>query len=60
MGDEIGFANEQLMELAGLACAMAVRQKYPLLKRVLVLVGPGNNGGKLKIHLKYSFFKHTN
>ncbi|KAF8626885.1 hypothetical protein AX15_004645, partial [Amanita polypyramis BW_CC] len=41
------FSLDQLMELAGLACAQALakvynREKYP---RVLVCCGPGNQGG---------------
>jgi pyridoxal 5'-phosphate synthase / NAD(P)H-hydrate epimerase len=47
MGPELGFALEQLMELAGLSVASAVRDAYPAssFKRVLVVAGPGNNGG---------------
>ncbi|VDD89763.1 unnamed protein product [Enterobius vermicularis] len=41
---EYGFSVDQLMELAGLSCAHAVAKKYPPGK-VLVIVGPGNNGG---------------
>ncbi|KAK9469274.1 YjeF N-terminal domain-containing protein [Lipomyces arxii] len=42
-----GFSLDQLMELAGLSCAQAVYKSYPPSKysKVLVLVGPGNNGG---------------
>lgn len=46
-----GYSIDQLMELAGLAVAKAIYQEYPPLKtsnnrgKVLVLVGPGNNGG---------------
>lgn len=46
------FSIDQLMELAGLAVAKAVYHEYPLSPRtvsspnkVLVMVGPGNNGG---------------
>jgi NAD(P)H-hydrate repair Nnr-like enzyme with NAD(P)H-hydrate epimerase domain len=35
----------QLMELAGLSVASAVHLEYERCKRVLILVGPGNNGG---------------
>jgi len=41
------FSVDQLMELAGLACAQAVSLTYPDQKELPVLVccGPGNNGG---------------
>lgn len=47
------FSVIQLMELAGLSCAQAIAKCYPLpdaggaphSDRVLVLCGPGNNGG---------------
>jgi NAD(P)H-hydrate epimerase len=48
------FSLDQLMELAGLACAQALATAYPLKKsvadtpsnrRVLVCCGPGNQGG---------------
>lgn len=41
------FSIDQLMELAGLAVAKAVYHEYPSTgkNKVLVLVGPGNNGG---------------
>uniref|UniRef100_A0AAY5EPD2 NAD(P)H-hydrate epimerase n=1 Tax=Electrophorus electricus TaxID=8005 RepID=A0AAY5EPD2_ELEEL len=48
---EYSFSVDQLMELAGQSCAIAVAKGYPLqslLKstpRVLVVCGPGNNGG---------------
>ncbi|XP_062865317.1 NAD(P)H-hydrate epimerase isoform X2 [Trichomycterus rosablanca] len=48
---EYSFSVDQLMELAGLSCATAITKAYPLqslLKnppRVLVVCGPGNNGG---------------
>ncbi|CEP64623.1 NADHX epimerase LALA0_S12e03158g [Lachancea lanzarotensis] len=49
MGPEIGFTLEQLMELAGFSVAQAVLKEYPLAAstktQVLVLAGPGNNGG---------------
>jgi hydroxyethylthiazole kinase-like uncharacterized protein yjeF len=50
-----GFSIDQLMELAGLSCAQAIHEVYtpnqssqsnqPLNQSILVLVGPGNNGG---------------
>nr|SVE75310.1 EOG090X0AXR [Daphnia dolichocephala] len=39
------FGVEQLMELAGLSCASAIAEQFPESKNVLVVVGPGNNGG---------------
>nr|CAG4645724.1 EOG090X0AXR [Lynceus sp. MCZ IZ 141354] len=45
--NEYKFSVDQLMELAGLSCSHAVAECYPSLtyNRVLVCVGPGNNGG---------------
>ncbi|XP_057684619.1 NAD(P)H-hydrate epimerase [Corythoichthys intestinalis] len=48
---EYGFSVDQLMELAGLSCATAITRAYPLSclvkpkPTVLVICGPGNNGG---------------
>ncbi|XP_061110197.1 NAD(P)H-hydrate epimerase [Conger conger] len=48
---EYRFSVDQLMELAGLSCATAVAKAYPLdslvkaTPSVLVICGPGNNGG---------------
>lgn len=43
------FSVDQLMELAGLSCATAVAKSYPIhklvTKAVLIVCGPGNNGG---------------
>jgi len=46
MGD-LAFSIDQLMELAGLAVAQAVADALPAAshRRVIVLAGPGNNGG---------------
>jgi NAD(P)H-hydrate epimerase len=45
--DESGLTFDQMMENAGRAVAEAVRRRQPALngKRVVVLVGSGNNGG---------------
>lgn len=42
-----GFSVDQLMELAGLSVAAALADAYPLPggQRVLIIAGPGNNGG---------------
>lgn len=47
MSAEGGFSIDQLMELAGLSVATAVFKEYPAsnFPRVLILCGPGNNGG---------------
>lgn len=39
-----GFSTYQLMELAGLSIASSVYDAYPEAKKVLAIVGPGNNG----------------
>lgn len=43
----LGFSVDQLMELAGLSVACSVASEYSLgtHKRILVVAGPGNNGG---------------
>ena len=62
------FSVDQLMELAGYSCAVAIAKYYPLetLKnkegRVLVCCGPGNNGGDGLVcarHLKLFGFTPT-
>lgn len=48
MSPEYGYTLEQLMELAGLSCALAINQQYGYSdssKRILIIAGPGNNGG---------------
>lgn len=48
-----GFSIDQLMELAGLSCAGAIADAFPIPDTkssasgaaVLVVAGPGNNGG---------------
>lgn len=47
MGPTFGFSIDQLMELAGLSVASALAAVYPpgTHRRVLILAGPGNNGG---------------
>lgn len=44
--DAIGVTYDQMMEIAGRSVADAIRERMPVEGlRVLVLVGPGNNGG---------------
>jgi ADP-dependent NAD(P)H-hydrate dehydratase / NAD(P)H-hydrate epimerase len=44
--DAAGVSYDQMMESAGRGVAEAIRERYPLAgQAVLVLVGPGNNGG---------------
>ncbi|KAG8450021.1 hypothetical protein GDO86_016634 [Hymenochirus boettgeri] len=49
--NEYKFSVDQLMELAGLSCAVAITKAYPVssftsnFPTVLVVCGPGNNGG---------------
>uniref|UniRef100_UPI00398EAC1B NAD(P)H-hydrate epimerase n=1 Tax=Pristiophorus japonicus TaxID=55135 RepID=UPI00398EAC1B len=66
--DEYKFSVDQLMELAGLSCASAIAKAYPLssLRKqtpaVLVLCGPGNNGGDGLVcarHLKLFGYEPT-
>ncbi|CAO1430353.1 unnamed protein product [Diamesa hyperborea] len=58
------FSVDQLMELAGLACAHSIAKVFPIKKdnenKVLVIAGPGNNGGDglvLARHLSLMNFK---
>jgi len=45
--NEYQFSVDQLMELAGLSCAVAIAKSYPPQKdkKILICCGPGNNGG---------------
>mmetsp|Transcript_120396 Transcript_120396/g.374876 ORF Transcript_120396/g.374876 Transcript_120396/m.374876 type:complete len:261 (-) Transcript_120396:60-842(-) len=47
MSPEGGFSIDQLMELAALSCASALAKEYPreTHPKVLIICGPGNNGG---------------
>eukprot|EP00922_Rhytidocystis_sp_ex-Travisia-forbesii_P018280 GHVS01027177.1.p1 GENE.GHVS01027177.1~~GHVS01027177.1.p1 ORF type:complete len:192 (-),score=21.27 GHVS01027177.1:141-716(-) len=45
MGEDVGYSVDQLMELAGLSVAQAIVDCFPFLRKVLIVVGPGNNGG---------------
>lgn len=57
-----GFALEQLMELAGLSVACAIAAVWPVATRMLVVCGPGNNGGDGLVaarHLYHFGYKPT-
>ncbi|KAH3714611.1 AI-BP family protein [Pelomyxa schiedti] len=56
--NRLGYTLDQLMELAGLAVATVVHMEFPpsTYPRVLVISGPGNNGGDGLVcarHLQY-------
>ena len=57
--NEYQFSIDQLMEVAGLCCAHAVGRAYPLIeggRRVLVVCGPGNNGGDGLVAARHLLF----
>jgi len=59
-----GFTSEQLMELAGLSASMCINKVFPVKDhtKVLVVCGPGNNGGDGLIvarHLSMFGYKPT-
>ncbi|CAD5205922.1 unnamed protein product [Bursaphelenchus okinawaensis] len=59
--EDYGFSVDQLMELAGLSCAQAIHHNYGPCP-VLVLAGPGNNGGDGLVcarHLRLFGFQPT-
>ncbi|CAG9322531.1 unnamed protein product [Blepharisma stoltei] len=51
---ELGFATESLMELAGLSCAQCIFKEY-IPDSVIVVCGPGNNGGDGLIAARHLF-----
>ena len=57
--DNYKFSVDQLMELAGLSCAIAISKCYPVLencsKKILVCCGPGNNGGDGLVSIRFIF-----
>ena len=49
-----GFSIDQLMELAGMSAAMCIQNEYSgVIKKVLVICGPGNNGGDGLVIARY-------
>lgn len=48
-----GLAYETMMENAGYAVAQAIREHCEFLSRILILVGPGNNGGDGLVAARY-------
>lgn len=42
---DFGIPGSVLMERAGVACFAALRERWPDLRRLAILAGPGNNGG---------------
>lgn len=48
----------QLMELAGLSVACAVNKVYPPSSRILIVCGPGNNGGRWALIACAQFARH--
>ncbi len=49
----VGLAYETMMENAGHAVALAIRDHCEFYTRVLILVGPGNNGGDGLVTARY-------
>lgn len=60
MSEIIGYSLEQLMELAGLAVAKAVSKDCSINRRVIVIVGPGNNGGDALVAARHLSAWHFN
>lgn len=55
-----GFSIDQLMELAGFSVACALTAIFPIASRLLVICGPGNNGGDALVasrHLSHFGYK---
>lgn len=49
MSPQYGYCLEQLMELAGLSCALSINKEYYKTsvppQKIFIIAGPGNNGG---------------
>merc|ERR1719235_2622441 len=57
MSEEGGFSIDQLMELAGLSVATALAEEYPATThpKVVLICGPGNNGGDGLVAARHLF-----
>lgn len=51
--DESGLTYEQMMENAGRSVADAILERWPDPRQVIVLCGPGNNGGDALVTARY-------
>jgi len=51
--DEAGLSYAEMMENAGRAVALAIKERFPKGGWALVLVGPGNNGGDGLVAARY-------
>lgn len=61
MGEEIGYTIDQLMELAGLSVAQSVSSCIDKSNEILVICGPGNNGGDGLVTARHLYlFGHKN
>ena len=60
MSDSGGsYSLQQLMEIAGLTVASAVEKYYSKMTRILIVTGPGNNGGDGLVAARYlALFNH--
>lgn len=56
--NEYHFDLLQLMEIAGLSVALAVRKQYPDVtkEKIVILCGPGNNGGDGLVSSTHTIF----
>jgi hydroxyethylthiazole kinase-like uncharacterized protein yjeF len=63
MSETIGYSLEQLMELAGLAVALAAARENPKRsQRIVAVCGPGNNGGDGLVaarHIRILGYEHV-
>lgn len=61
MGPNIGYTIDQLMELAGLSVAQSISSCIDKSNEILILCGPGNNGGDGLVTARHLYlFGHKN